>query len=362
MLCEVISAAASAPAAEQPSAPAPFKKEEIKESKTLSPAKAPAHIVFPPTEDRIFTSPLARELAEENNVRIINSIRIKNLRFRVIPDLQAVTSNVIIYLNNIKGRHFCKRVDILTVFVLKASGEKEATASTPKTKDAPPGAISGLNYEDIPVTQIRNGKDIAISVEDEDEAEAKIAKFKGYTPQNSCGPAPPKKEQIIESKSLSPAKAPAPIVAPPTRDRVFASPLAGKLAEENNVSVSSIKGTRTGPDGCIVKADVEEYLASRGKEAAASTLKTKGAPACAISGLNYTDIPVTQIRKVTASSLLLSKQTIPHYYLTVDAGQIVTEKKTRRKRNIDAREDKLMDLREKLNSLQGLPAESLCMT
>ncbi|KAL9670644.1 hypothetical protein QQ045_008199 [Rhodiola kirilowii] len=47
-------AAASGPAAEQPSAPAPSKKEEIKESKSLSPAKAPAHIVVPPTRDRIF--------------------------------------------------------------------------------------------------------------------------------------------------------------------------------------------------------------------------------------------------------------------------------------------------------------------
>ncbi|CAM8956384.1 unnamed protein product [Rhodiola kirilowii] len=186
--------------------------------------------------------------------------------------------------------------------------------------------------------EIKVGEVIAITVEDEDD----IAKFKDYTPQKPAdasapaaeqpsAPAPPKKEEIKESKSPSPA--PAPIVAPPTGDRVFASPVARKLAEENNVSISSIKGT--GPDGRIVKADVEEYLASRGKEAAASTPTTKGAPAAAISGLNYTDIPVTQIRKVTASRLLLSKQTIPHYYLTVDACV-----------------DKLMDLRGKLNSLQ----------
>uniref|UniRef100_A0A7N0SWP3 Acetyltransferase component of pyruvate dehydrogenase complex n=1 Tax=Kalanchoe fedtschenkoi TaxID=63787 RepID=A0A7N0SWP3_KALFE len=188
--------------------------------------------------------------------------------------------------------------------------------------------------------EIKVGEVIAITVEDEDD----IAKFKDYAPQKSGGaaapaaeqpaaPAPPKQEAIKETQSSSPVKAPPPSAAPPSGDRVFASPLARKLAEENNVPISSIKGT--GPDGRIVKADVEAYLASRGKEGAAATPKTKDATAAPIAGLNYTDIPVTQIRKVTASRLLLSKQTIPHYYLTVDACV-----------------DKLMDLRGKLNSLQ----------
>ncbi|KAG1359304.1 hypothetical protein COCNU_08G007500 [Cocos nucifera] len=61
--------------------------------------------------------------------------------------------------------------------------------------------------------------------------------------------------------------------------------------------------------------------------------KTKEAGAA--QGLAYVDIPNSQIRKVTASRLLLSKQTIPHYYLTVDT-----------------RVDKLMELRGQLNSLQ----------
>ncbi|KAL9670142.1 hypothetical protein QQ045_007693 [Rhodiola kirilowii] len=50
----VMLAAASDPAAEQPSAPAPSKKEEIKESKSLSHAKALSHIVVPPTGHHIF--------------------------------------------------------------------------------------------------------------------------------------------------------------------------------------------------------------------------------------------------------------------------------------------------------------------
>jgi len=95
------------------------------------------------------------------------------------------------------------------------------------------------------------------------------------------------------------------------------------LAEDNNVPISSLKGT--GPDGRILKADIEDYLSSISKDA-----KPAAAP-----GLGYVDLPNTQIRKVTANRLLQSKQTIPHYYLTVDS-----------------RVDKLIKLRSELNPLQ----------
>ncbi|CAN4084273.1 unnamed protein product [Withania somnifera] len=92
------------------------------------------------------------------------------------------------------------------------------------------------------------------------------------------------------------------------------------------IPLSNIKGT--GPEGRIVKADIDDYLASRRKEAPAAAPKAE-------TSLDYTDIPIAQIRKVTASRLLLSKQTIPHYYLTVDTCV-----------------DKLMELRSQLNKLQ----------
>ncbi|XP_071715556.1 dihydrolipoyllysine-residue acetyltransferase component 2 of pyruvate dehydrogenase complex, mitochondrial-like [Rutidosis leptorrhynchoides] len=164
--------------------------------------------------------------------------------------------------------------------------------------------------------EIKVGEVIAITVEEKDD----IEKFKDYKPQSSDGPAPqtpppstPTKEEVVEKPiTSSEPKAAKPSAAPQT-DRVFASPLARKLAEDNNVSLSSIKGT--GPDGSIVKADVEEYLASGKKEIPAAPSKADQAT---VSAINYTDIPNSQIRKVTASRLLLSKQTIPHYYLTVD--------------------------------------------
>ncbi|KAL1218938.1 Dihydrolipoyllysine-residue acetyltransferase component 3 of pyruvate dehydrogenase complex [Cardamine amara subsp. amara] len=182
--------------------------------------------------------------------------------------------------------------------------------------------------------EIQVGEVIAITVEDEED----IGKFKDYTPSSTADAAPPKaepappppKEEKVEQPSSTPEPKTSKPSPPPTGDRVFASPLARKLAEDNNVPLSSIKGT--GPEGRIVKADIDEYLASGGKEATAKPSKSTGSK---VPALDYVDIPHSQIRKVTASRLAFSKQTIPHYYLTVDTCV-----------------DKLMGLRSQLNSFQ----------
>ncbi|RZC53831.1 hypothetical protein C5167_012686 [Papaver somniferum] len=89
---------------------------------------------------------------------------------------------------------------------------------------------------------------------------------------------------------------------------------------------SPVKGT--GLDGSIVKDDIDDYLASK-----ASAPKDKATTQA--SNLDHTELPHTQITKITASHLLQSKQTIPHYYLTVDSCV-----------------DKLIELRSQLNSVQ----------
>ncbi|CAN6931853.1 unnamed protein product [Brassica oleracea] len=182
--------------------------------------------------------------------------------------------------------------------------------------------------------EIQVGEVIAITVEDEED----IGKFKDYTPSSTADATPPKeelappppKEEKVEQASPPPEPKTSKPSPPPSGDRVFASPLARKLAEDNNVPLSSIKGT--GPEGRIVKADIEDYLASGGKEATAKQSKVTHSK---VPALDYVDIPRSQIRKVTASRLAFSKQTIPHYYLTVDACV-----------------DKLMGLRSQLNSFQ----------
>ncbi|KMZ71597.1 Dihydrolipoyllysine-residue acetyltransferase [Zostera marina] len=180
--------------------------------------------------------------------------------------------------------------------------------------------------------EIQVGEVIAITVEEECD----IEKFKDFkvtvvpeevAASSASEPPSPKEdsEPQIVSKEPSISKH---VESHKREDRIFSSPLARKLAEDHNVSLSSIKGT--GPEGCIVKADVEDYLAFGAKDVGAPKINVR-----AVEGADYSDLPISQIRKITASRLLLSKQTIPHYYLSVDACV-----------------DKLMDLRVLLNSLQ----------
>ncbi|KAI8926673.1 2-oxoacid dehydrogenases acyltransferase-domain-containing protein [Entophlyctis helioformis] len=141
--------------------------------------------------------------------------------------------------------------------------------------------------------------------------------------------------------AASSAAAPAATAAAPVSEgRVFASPIAKALAAERGISLNAIKGT--GPGGRIVKEDVDNYKPAAAAAAAAAAPAARAAapakpspvaaPAVPAPGASFTDIPLTNVRKVISSRLSESKSTIPHFYLTVD---------------INA--DKLLKLREVLN-------------
>jgi pyruvate dehydrogenase E2 component (dihydrolipoamide acetyltransferase) len=92
-------------------------------------------------------------------------------------------------------------------------------------------------------------------------------------------------------------------------DRIFASPLARRLAVQLDVDISSLSGR--GPHGRILKADVEEAAAGRRSQASGETVSGDGRPA-------WTEVPITNARRVIARRLVEAKREIPHFYLTVD--------------------------------------------
>jgi len=99
-------------------------------------------------------------------------------------------------------------------------------------------------------------------------------------------------------------------------DRIFASPLARRLAKEKNIDLSRVQGS--GPHGRIVKADLDKKIplsrpAGEGRGEGAIDAK---ALADAYQ-MPYAAVPNSGVRKVIARRLLESKQTVPHYYLTV---------------------------------------------
>ncbi|MDB5667157.1 MAG: acetyltransferase component of pyruvate dehydrogenase complex, partial [Alphaproteobacteria bacterium] len=100
-------------------------------------------------------------------------------------------------------------------------------------------------------------------------------------------------------------------------DRVKASPLARRLAEQKGIDLSSLAGS--GPGGRIIKADID---GAGGKAAPAAAPQPAPAPAAPAAPFE-TEIPHEQVklsnmRKTIARRLTEAKQTIPHIYLTVD--------------------------------------------
>jgi pyruvate dehydrogenase E2 component (dihydrolipoamide acetyltransferase) len=135
--------------------------------------------------------------------------------------------------------------------------------------------------------------------------------------------------------------------------RIFASPLARRIAADKGVDLSGVTGT--GPRGRIVKSDVENAKSGVAKPAAAGAPASGGGPAAGggnqtMSGVaplpdarllypagSYEETPHDSMRKAIAKRLTSAKTLIPHYYLTVDC-------------NLDA----LMAVREKMNAAAPL--------
>ncbi|MPY68486.1 MAG: pyruvate dehydrogenase complex dihydrolipoamide acetyltransferase [Alphaproteobacteria bacterium] len=92
--------------------------------------------------------------------------------------------------------------------------------------------------------------------------------------------------------------------------RIFASPLARRLAAENELDLASIAGS--GPEGRIVKTDIEAALAA---PAAAPAAGPAPQPA---AGDEFDIVPLNTMRKVIAERMTHAKSTVPHFYLTVD--------------------------------------------
>jgi len=126
--------------------------------------------------------------------------------------------------------------------------------------------------------------------------------------------------------TLAPVAVAQPVAAPAAvssgGERVIASPLAKRLAADKGVDLASVVGS--GPNGRIVRADVEGAMPGTAKPVASPAAQLVQAPAAAASGtVNEYGIPyqaekLNNVRKVIARRLTEAKQSIPHIYLTVD--------------------------------------------
>ncbi|WP_159951111.1 pyruvate dehydrogenase complex dihydrolipoamide acetyltransferase [Rhizobium sp. 18065] len=152
----------------------------------------------------------------------------------------------------------------------------------------------------------------------------------------SAAPAKAEAPAAAPAPAATPAAAaaPAPVAAPASAvahsgDRVFASPLARRLAKEAGLDLSAVSGS--GPKGRVVKSDVEKAVTTGGAKAAPAAAAPSAAPTPVLAkGASdeavlknfaegsYELVPHDGMRKIIAKRLVESKQTVPHFYVSVD--------------------------------------------
>jgi pyruvate dehydrogenase E2 component (dihydrolipoamide acetyltransferase) len=188
--------------------------------------------------------------------------------------------------------------------------------------------------QDVPVNQL-----IAVlAQEGEDPKAAAATAGKAVPPPKApaaaAAPAQPAVAPSPQAKAPPPAPAAAPAAAAADgggghgTNRVFASPLARRIAKEAGIDVGRITGS--GPHGRVVARDVAAAKEGKGLRAAAAPAAAgAAAPAIAPSMSDqqiralyeegsYDFVPHDGMRRTIAQRLTASTQTIPHYYLTVD--------------------------------------------
>ena len=155
-------------------------------------------------------------------------------------------------------------------------------------------------------------------------AEGESAADIAAAPSNGAAPAAAPKAEPAPAATPAAAASPAP-AAPATSDgsRVFASPLARRIAADKGLDLARIKGS--GPHGRIVKADVEgaSAAAPAAASAAPATAAMPAGPQAEqvlkmYADRDYTEVPLDGMRKTVAARLTEAKQTIPHFYLRRD--------------------------------------------
>ncbi|WIM13920.1 pyruvate dehydrogenase complex dihydrolipoamide acetyltransferase [Enhydrobacter sp.] len=160
---------------------------------------------------------------------------------------------------------------------------------------------------------------IAILLE-EGETSVPAGAAAAAAPPAPAAARPAKAEPVPAPAVAKPASAPAPQPAPaaaPGGQRIFASPLAKRIAAEKGINLGTIKGS--GPHGRIVKVDVESARPGAAPAAVPAARPTPSAPAQPIiTAPGDQRVPHTAVRKVIARRMLESKQTVPHFYLTVE--------------------------------------------
>jgi pyruvate dehydrogenase E2 component (dihydrolipoamide acetyltransferase) len=219
----------------------------------------------------------------------------------------------------------------------KATMEVEAVDEGTVAKIVVPAGTEGVKVNALIAILAGEGEDAAAAAKGDGDVKPSAAPEPAKTePAKTESPKtePSPKQAGNGNGAAQPvAEAPKPTAQPvPAGDggaRVFASPLARRVAKDAGIDVSAIKGS--GPHGRVVKADVDAAIAG-GVKAAPEAEAPAGGPVQAPAAKPMSDdavlklfepgsyelVPHDNMRKTIARRLVEAKSTIPHFYLTLD--------------------------------------------
>ncbi|WP_076073165.1 pyruvate dehydrogenase complex dihydrolipoamide acetyltransferase [Sphingomonas montana] len=267
----------------------------------------PIELKMPALSPTMEEGTLAKWLVKEGDTVASGDLLAEIETDKATMEFEAVDEGVIVKLLVAEGADGVKVGTVIAI--IAEEGEDASAAAAPASATESPAAapepIAAASAASPPVAE------------------------KGYGANPETDTPPATKEEIGGAQPASGG------------DRIKASPLARRLADAAGVDLASLTGS--GPKGRIVKADVE--AGPKAKPAAAATPAPKAeeakpapvaaapAPASAPAGVPSETIKLSNMRKTIARRLAESKQTVPHFYLTVDC-------------NLDA----LLKLRGELNA------------
>lgn len=204
----------------------------------------------------------------------------------------------------------------------KATMEVEAVDEGIVAKLVVPAGTESVKVNALIAVLAEDGEDVAEAAKAASgDAPAAAPKAEAAAPVAATTPAP---VAAAPAATPAPAAAPAPVAK---GERLFASPLARRVAKDAGVELAAVSGT--GPHGRIIRKDVEAAIAS-GVKTAAKPAASATAPLAAVSGASdeatlkmfeegsYELVPHDGMRKTIARRLMESKLTVPHFYLTID--------------------------------------------
>ncbi|MEX0722495.1 MAG: pyruvate dehydrogenase complex dihydrolipoamide acetyltransferase [Gracilimonas sp.] len=163
------------------------------------------------------------------------------------------------------------------------------------------GLMAVLGEEGEDISDILDGAGSSDSGKSKEKAEAKESKSAEKEEKSSGGSA-----TLTSPKSESKTSAEEKDASTGEHGRILASPLARKMAEDKGIDLSRVNGS--GPNGRIIKADIEDY-----KESAPAAASAKS-----FESLESREVKVSQMRKTIARRLSESKFSNPHFYETID--------------------------------------------